>query len=44
MVRPSGDALFPSVDWSQWREVSSEELPMGAHDDYRARLVVLDRL
>jgi dihydrofolate reductase len=40
---PAGDALFPAVDWSQWREVSREELPQGPNDDYRATLVVLER-
>jgi len=35
--------FFPKVDWSQWREVSREELPRGANDDCSARLVVLDR-
>ena len=40
---PAGDAFFPKVDWSQWREVSREELPRAANDDCSARLVVLDR-
>ena len=40
---PAGDALFPDVDWSQWREVSREELPQGPNDDYRATLVIFDR-
>jgi dihydrofolate reductase len=40
---PAGDAHFPDVDWSQWREVSREELPQGPNDDHRATLVVLDR-
>lgn len=41
---PAGDAYFPSVDWSQWREVSREMLPSGPKDDSTATLVVLDRL
>lgn len=38
---PSGDALFPAVDWGEWKEVSREELPRGPDDDYSATLVVL---
>jgi dihydrofolate reductase len=41
---PAGDALFPAIDWSQWREASREELPEGPNDDYRATLVVLERV
>jgi dihydrofolate reductase len=40
---PAGDAYFPKVDWSQWREVSREELPRGSNDDCTASLIVLDR-
>jgi dihydrofolate reductase len=40
---PSGDAVFPEVDWNQWREVAREDLPHGPNDDARATLVVLDR-
>jgi dihydrofolate reductase len=40
---PEGDAVFPDVDWSAWREVSSEPLPQGPRDDYAATFVVLER-
>lgn len=40
---PPGDAVFPDVDWSQWREVAREELPQGPNDDARATLLVLER-
>jgi dihydrofolate reductase len=40
---PEGDAQFPAVDWSEWQEVTREDLPRGPADDYAATLVVLDR-
>lgn len=40
---PEGDAYFPATDWSQWVEVSREELPSGPKDDFDATLVVLER-
>jgi dihydrofolate reductase len=40
---PPGDAHFPQVDWSQWREVSREVLPSGPKDDSSATLVVFER-
>ena len=40
---PSGDAHFPPVDWTAWREISREELPRGPNDDYAASLVILTR-
>ena len=41
---PSGDATFPDVDWSAFKEVARETLPAGPNDDYQATLVVFDRL
>ena len=40
---PAGDAFFPEVDWSQWREVSREALPRGPTTTVSDDLVVLDR-
>lgn len=40
---PAGDAIFPPVDWEDWREVSREPLPRGPNDDCTSTLVVLKR-
>lgn len=30
---PQGDAFFPEVDWTQWRELRREKAPRGEKDD-----------
>ncbi len=41
---PPGDRHFPSLDKSVWGEVSREDLPKGARDDYAATLIVYERV
>jgi dihydrofolate reductase len=43
-ARPDGDTVFPALEASQWREVSSEVLPRGPKDEFAATLKVLDRI
>lgn len=42
-AEPEGDALFPRLDTTAWREVSREPLQRGPNDQFDAVLVVLDR-
>jgi dihydrofolate reductase len=41
--RPEGDAVFPEIDWGQWKELSREALPKGPRDDFQSTFVVLGR-
>lgn len=43
-ARPEGDTVFPALDAERWREVASEDIPRGPHDEFGARLLVLDRV
>lgn len=40
---PTGDALFPSVDMTMWRETSREDFAAGPKDDHAFCLRVLER-
>ena len=40
---PQGDTIFPEIDFSEWTEVSREELPRGPKDDVSASLRILER-
>lgn len=39
-----GDAFFPEVDWSAWREVSREEHPADRAHEHPFTFLVYDRL
>jgi len=41
--RPEGDAVFPQIDWGQWKELSREALAKGPHDDFQSTFIVLER-
>lgn len=41
---PEGDVYFPDIDWSQWREISSEALPRGPKDEFDATMRRFDRI
>jgi len=32
-LRPQGDVLLPTIEWSQWQETARRDLPQGPHDD-----------
>lgn len=42
-ANPDGDRTFEPLEAAEWREVSREELPQGAKDQYPATLIVLER-
>ena len=39
-----GDAWFPEVDWSQWKEVGREDFQAGGPNPYDYSFVIFDRL
>jgi len=41
--RPCGDAVFPAIDWSQWRELAREPLGKGPKDEFASTFVLLER-
>lgn len=41
---PEGDAYFPDVDWTQWREREREPLPKGPRDEFQSTFIVLERI
>ncbi len=42
-LEPRGDALFPQLDMSQWREIARETPPRGAKDEADFAFVTLER-
>jgi dihydrofolate reductase len=42
-MAPEGDTLFPAIEPSTWRAVSSEDVPAGPRDDAASRFVVYER-
>lgn len=42
-AEPEGDAHFPTIDETQWREVSTEPHPAGEKDDHAFVFRVLER-
>ena len=43
-LAPEGDAFFPALDMSRWREVSRETPPRGENDDAAFTVRVLERI
>jgi dihydrofolate reductase len=41
--RPDGDAFFPDVDWSGWRERERRPLAQGPKDEFASTFIVLER-
>lgn len=41
---PPGDAMFPALETSHWREVAREAIESGPNDEHRAQLRVLERI
>jgi len=39
-----GDALFPELDWSRWRELQRESHPADTSNEYDYDFVVLERI
>lgn len=42
-LAPAGDAFFPAIDWTQWRETASETPERAEKDDATCRFVIYDR-
>ncbi len=42
-ARIQGDVRFPSLDWSQWRQDSAEQVPVGPQDEYATEFQVWTR-
>jgi dihydrofolate reductase len=40
----AGDTVFPTMDWSPWREVSSERIPADARNEYETTFSVYERV
>jgi dihydrofolate reductase len=40
---PVGDTYFPALNTEEWNVAQREEIPQGDKDQYRARLVILER-
>ena len=43
-LAPEGDAFFPTLDMSQWREVARETPPRGEKDDATFTVRTLERV
>ena len=43
LASPDGDTTFPAIEQGEWRQVSSEDHPVGEKDTQRTRFVVYER-
>lgn len=43
MASPDGDTTFPAIEQGEWRQVSSEDHPVGEKDTQPTRFVVYER-
>lgn len=41
---PEGDACFPAIDWTEWKEMTRTPLDKGPRDEFSATFVLLERL
>jgi dihydrofolate reductase len=44
MAEPDGDVLFPEIEESQWRVLSSERVPKGENDSAETIFVIYERI